>query len=164
MSSRALPRDGAKPALGGIVRAAGPGGWLRLTPLAAWGLLALATTYVLAFNPTDRIADPSGPCLWHSTFGIDGPTCGGTRMYWHLIHADLIQAGRHHLAALVGLLYGCYALSIWTMASLLVRPVKIWAPSRRAIIWYLVAFMVYAVVLRNLPWAPFTWLYVPNLT
>ncbi len=30
---------------------------------------------------------------------------------------------------------------------------------------YGLAFLLlYAVVLRNLPWAPFSWFYVPNLT
>jgi Protein of unknown function (DUF2752) len=42
---------------------------------------------VLAYNPTDRIPDPTGPCTWHALFGIDGPGCGGTRMLWYLLTA-----------------------------------------------------------------------------
>lgn len=85
-------------------------------------------------------------------------------MYWYLLHGDLIQAGRHHLAALVGILYGGYALTVWSIASLPGRRVRLWVPSRKTIVWYAAAFLLYAVVLRNLPWAPFTWFYVPNVT
>lgn len=32
--------------------------------------------------------------------GINGPTCGGTRLVWYLLHGDLVQTARHHLVAL----------------------------------------------------------------
>ena len=141
-----------------------PAGWVRAGPLAVWAMLAAATAWVLTFNPTDRIADPTGPCLWHAIFGIDGPTCGGTRMFYHLIHGDLIQAARMHLAALVGMLYGGYVLIAWTSSWLLGRRLPVWRPGTWAIAGYIAFFLIYSVVLRNLPWAPFTWFYVPNLT
>jgi hypothetical protein len=125
--------------------------------------LAAATLWVLRFNPTDHIADPGGPCLWHALFGVDGPTCGGTRMYWYLIHGDLVQAARHHLLALIGLLYGGYALIVWTLTSFTGRRRPLRRPSQRATWVYVGLFLIYAVVLRNLPWSPFTWFYVPNL-
>lgn len=141
-----------------------PASAMRYAPLAVWAMLAAATAYVLAFNPTDRIADPTGPCLWHALFGIDGPSCGGTRMYWYLIHGNLVQAARHHLAALVGLAYGGYALILWTVGSLTGRQLRLWVPGRRTIAVYLALFLLYSTVLRNLPWSPFTWFYVENLT
>ena len=141
-----------------------PVGWVRAAPLAVWTTLAAAAAWVLTFNPTDRVADPTGPCLWHAVFGIDGPTCGGTRMFFYLIHGDLIQAARMHLAALLGIGYGGYALIAWTLSWLLGRNLPIWRPGRWAIGGYLAFFLIYSVVLRNLPWPPFTWFYVPDLT
>jgi hypothetical protein len=142
----------------------GPAGWSRFSPLAVWAALGAAAAFVLTFNPTDRIADPTGPCPWHALFGIDGPTCGGTRMFWYLIHGNLVQAARHHLAALVGLLYGGYALAAWTAGWVFGRRLPLWRPGTRAWIIYGVVFLLYAVLLRNLPWPPFTWFYVADLT
>jgi hypothetical protein len=129
-----------------------------------WAGLTAAIAWVLTFNPTDRIADPTGPCLWHMLFGIDGPTCGGTRMFYYLIHGNLVQAARMHLAALLGLGYGAYALAAWTLSWLLGKNMRIWRPGRTVIIGYVAFFLLHALVLRNLPWPPFTWFYVPNLT
>ncbi|MEV0271471.1 DUF2752 domain-containing protein [Hamadaea sp. NPDC050747] len=135
----------------------------RWAPVAVWLLLAVAAGWVLAHNPTDRIPDPTGPCLWHALTGINGPTCGGTRMFWYLIHGNLVQAARHHLAALAGMMYGLYALLAWTIAGFGGRRLPLWRPGGKAIAAYLLLFLLYAVVLRNLPWAPFSWFDIPNL-
>jgi hypothetical protein len=90
--------------------------------------------------------------------------CGGTRMFWYLLHGDLVQAARHHLVALVGLLYGGHALTVWTVDRVFGRRLPLWRPGRRMWIAYAVLFVLYASVLRNLPWAPFDWFYVDNLT
>jgi len=137
-----------------------PAGWRRWSPLAVWATLGAAAAYVLTFNPTQP--GPLGPCTWHLLFGIDGPTCGGTRMFYYLIHGNLIEAARHHLAALVGMLYGLYALAAWSGGWLFGRRIPLWRPGRRAIAIYVAAFLLYAVVLRNLPWAPFSWFYVAD--
>ena len=95
--------------------------------LATAGVLApfgAAAGFVLRFNPTDRVADPTGPCLWHAATGFNGPACGGTRMFYYLLHGDLVQAARHHLVALIAVPF---------------------------------------LMLRNLPWAPFTWFDIPSL-
>jgi hypothetical protein len=139
-----------------------PSGWRRFSPLAAWAVLGAAVAYVLTFNPTQP--GPLGPCTWHLMFGVDGPTCGGTRMFYYLIHGNLIQAARHHLAALVGLLYGLYALVAWTGGWLLGKRIRLWRPGRWTIAISVVAFLLYAVVLRNLPWTPFDWFYVADPT
>lgn len=141
-----------------------PRGWRRYTPLAAWGFLGAVTAYVLTYDPTDNIGDPTGPCVFHEAFGIDGPSCGGTRMFYYLIHGNLVEAARHHLVALVGLLYGLYALLAWTAGWIFGKRLPIWRPGPRAIGIYIAVFLVYAVVLRNLPWAPFDWFYVEDVT
>lgn len=141
-----------------------PTGAVRAAVLGTWGVLGAAVGYVLAFNPTDRIPDPSGPCLWHLLFHINGPACGGTRMVWYLLHGNLVQAARQHLVALVGVPFAGYALIAWTVAAFTTRR---W-PRLRLPPWaylaYLLAWLVYSTVLRNLPWAPFSWFDIPNLT
>jgi hypothetical protein len=123
-------------------------------------MLGAAAAYVLTFNPTQP--GPLGPCTWHLLFGIDGPTCGGTRMFYYLIHGNLIEAARHHVAALVGILYGLYALVVWSGSWLFGKSLPLWRPGPTATATFIAVFLLYAVVLRNLPWAPFTWFYVAD--
>ncbi len=143
-----------------------PRGAVRLTPLALLPLLGLWIWYVLAYNPTDRIADPSGPCLWHRLFGVDGPTCGITRMSWYLLHGHLVHAAQMHLLALAGVPALGYGYAWWLAAFWFGRRLPL--PPARTVNWlgigYTAAFLVYAVVLRNLPWPPLAWFHVPDLT
>ena len=96
-------------------------------------------------------------------FGIDGPTCGITRMTWYLLHADFIAAARIHLAAFVLVPVGAYLWLWWGAGSVLGKRLPLPRIGRRAAIGVAAAFVIYSVVLRNLPWTPFTWFYVPNL-
>lgn len=129
-----------------------------------WAMLAAAVGYVLAFDPTDRLADPGGACTWHLLTGINGPTCGGTRMVWYLLHGDLVQAARHHLLALIGVPFALYALAAWTAWLWFGRRWPLLRLSRWVYIGYAAVWLLYAVVLRNLPWPPFAWFDIPNLT
>ncbi|GIG06697.1 hypothetical protein Cco03nite_33970 [Catellatospora coxensis] len=43
------------------------------------------------------------------------------------------------------------------------RPVSIWRPGRYTIAAYIAFFLIHAIVLRNLPWTPFTRLHVADL-
>jgi len=139
--------------------------WLRrLAPLTVLPPVGAVIAYILAFNPTDRVADPTGPCPWHALFGIDGPGCGGTRMVWYLLHGDLVEAARHHLAALIAVPFLVYAFVVWTANWTFGARLPAFRPSGRLVVAYLVAFAVYSMVLRNLPWPPFSWFYVENLT
>jgi hypothetical protein len=124
----------------------------------------VACGYVLAFDPTDAVADPAGGCLWHAVLNLNGPTCGGTRMVWYLLHGDLVQAARHHLVAALTVPFAGYALLAWTARAWFGRRwplprLPLWAYLVYAAIW-----LLYSVVLRNLPWAPFAWFDLPNLT
>lgn len=138
--------------------------WLpRLSTLAVLATFGAAAGFVHRFNPTDRVADPTGPCLWHSLTGINGPTCGGTRMFYYLVHGNLVEAARHHLAALVAVPFLAYAFIAWAgrvWFGLTLPPLRF---SRWVYVAYGVGFLLYSVVLRNLPWAPFTWFNIPNL-
>jgi hypothetical protein len=141
-----------------------PTGWMRYTPLW-WLPLPLAWfAYVLAYNPTDRIADPTGPCMWHMLFGVDGPSCGITRMTWYLLHGDLLDAARMHLAALLVVPVGAYAYLWWVAGWVFGRRLPMFRVTKWHAIAFAVFFVLYSVVLRNLPWAPLHWFYVPDLT
>jgi hypothetical protein len=137
---------------------------LRLAPLSVLPPAALAIWYVLAFNPTDRVADPTGPCLWHALTGINGPSCGGTRMVWYLLHGDLLEAARHHLMALIALPFVTYAFVQWMAWHTFGLRLPAFRPSNRLLVAYGVAFLLFSTVLRNLPWAPFDWFNIENLT
>ena len=128
-----------------------PGGWVRFAPLIVWGALAGAVGYVLSSNPADRNPDLLGGCGWHALFGTNGPTCGGTRMVWYLLHGDVINAARMHLVALIGAPFALYALVQWSALWLFER--RLPALRLRPWVWiaYGVAFLLYGAVLRNLP-------------
>lgn len=145
------PRPGIRPA-------SRRGRWARYAPLAVWAALAGAFGLVLATNPADRRPDLLGGCGWYATFGTNGPTCGGTRMVWYLLHADVVNAARMHLLALFGTPVALYALVQWSaqrMFGLRLPPLRLrwWA-----YLAYGVAFVVYGAVLRNLP--GFEWFHI----
>ncbi|WP_035699156.1 DUF2752 domain-containing protein [Glycomyces tenuis] len=135
----------------------------RLGPAAVWAGLVAATAYVLAFNPTDTNPDLSGPCLFHLAFGINGPFCGGTRMWWYLVHGDLVHAFQHHPIALIGVPFALYALAWWTARTWLGRIFPAPRLPRSVYIGYATAWVVFALVLRNLSEGPFTWFNIPYL-
>jgi hypothetical protein len=136
----------------------------RLAVGGTWASVAATAGYVLAFDPTDRVADPAGPCTWHLLFGINGPTCGGTRMVWYLLHGDFVEAARHHLVALAGVPFVLTVLVVWTARAWFGRSWPIPRLPRWVSIGYAAVWLLYATVLRNLPWPPFTWFDIPNLT
>lgn len=133
-------------------------GLMRFSPLLVWGVLAGAAGYVLTNNPADRRPDLLGGCSWYAMFGTNGPTCGGTRMVWFLLHGELINAARMHLVALVGTPFALYMLVRWSAERLFgwrLPPLRLrwWA-----YLAYGVAFVVYGAVLRNLP--EFEWFHL----
>jgi hypothetical protein len=136
----------------------------RWATLAAAGAVSAVAAFVLRFNPTDGVPDPTGPCLWHALTGINGPGCGGTRMFYYLLHGNLVEAARHHLAALVAAPFLVYHGIRWAVLAWFGRELPALRLPPRVYWGYAVAFLLYSTVLRNLPWAPFTWFDIPNLT
>jgi Protein of unknown function (DUF2752) len=128
-----------------------PQGWVRYTPLLILAVLGAAFVYILADNPTDQRPDLLGGCGWYLMFHTNGPTCGGTRMVWYLLHGNLVGAARSHLPALIGVPFALYALTAWTthwVFGLRLPRLRLhWA----VYVGYAVFFVVFAVVLRNLP-------------
>jgi len=140
--------------------------WMRLWERPAWvapaavlTCMGAAATYVLAVDPTEPNPDLPVTCLVKLTTGFDCPGCGGTRSMWYILHGNLPEAARHH--------------ALWTFAfPFLIYMYVAWA-GKRIFKWRLPQFRLPSVaigavlavwfifsVIRNLPWAPFTWLYV----
>lgn len=149
---------GSAGAWDGRLRAHRLGGAVRFCPLIVWGVLAGAVGYVLANNPADGKRDLMGGCGWYAMFGTNGPTCGGTRMVWYLLHGDIVNAARMHLVALIGTPFALYMLVQWSVERLFGRRLPPLRLRWWAYLGYGVAFVVYGAVLRNLP--GFEWFHI----
>ncbi len=140
-----------------LARLYGRHAWLA--PLGILACFALTTTFVLANNPTDGKPDFGSGCVLRALTGFDCPGCGGTRAFWYLRHGNVPQAARHHVIFTFAVPFLVYAYAAWSAERMFgVRLPKL-RIGPKAIAGFLVAWAVFSV-LRNLPWAPFTWLYV----
>jgi hypothetical protein len=129
-------------------------------PAAIACCMAGATAYVMVSDPTDGNAGSVPTCLVRLTTGFDCPGCGGTRAFWYLIHGNIPAAARHHAMFLFAVPFLIYMYVAWT-ANLVLGRKALPQPrlSARTIGLFLAAWGAFTV-LRNLPWAPFTSLYV----
>ncbi|MFD0819735.1 DUF2752 domain-containing protein, partial [Micromonospora zhanjiangensis] len=128
-------------------------------PLAALGVMGAAVGFTLLTDPTTSAPDDPPTCLLKLTTGLDCPGCGGTRAMWYILHGDLADAARHHIIwvfVLPFLLYLYLTWAVrqafgWRLPQLKVTPLMLGVVLA---VWFSFS------VLRNLPWAPFTALYV----
>lgn len=128
-------------------------------PLAVLGCFAGSAALVLWDHPTRQDAFGTTTCLVKLTTGFDCPGCGGTRAFWYLLHGDLAGAARSHLIAVFAAPFLVYMYASWVANTVFHRRWPVLRPSSRALTTFLAAWGVFSVV-RNLPWAPFTWFYV----
>lgn len=127
-----------------------------VTPAGIGVLIAGAISYTLIVRPT---SSSQSTCLLHILTGFDCPGCGGTRAAWYLLHGDLPAAARHHapfVFAVPFLLYTYVSFSLRRMFRWRVPRLPLTA---KVLMIFMAVWLVYTVV-RNLPWAPFTALYV----
>ncbi len=115
--------------------------------------------YVLLANPTDADATSSPSCLVRLSTGFDCPGCGGTRAFWFLLHGDLPAAARSHMVAVFAAPFLVYLYVAWAAGRLFGWKLPQLRVSPRAVSLFLAVWAAFAI-LRNLPWAPFTWFYV----
>ncbi|WP_199038254.1 DUF2752 domain-containing protein [Glycomyces salinus] len=131
-----------------------------LAPVALLSCFALAAGGVAATNPTDD----TGPttCLFKMTTGFDCPGCGGTRAFFYLLNGNLPEAARHHLMAVFAAPFLVWMYLAWALPRVAPR-VRWRLPGLRltpgVLSGFLIAWAAFWVV-RNLPWEPFTLLYV----
>ena len=130
-----------------------------LAPLAVLGCIGGAVGYTLISNPTDSAPDAPPTCVLKLTTGLDCPGCGGTRAAWYLLHGDVAAAARHHLLFVFAVPFLIYLYVAWAAQSAFGRKLPPLTIPPIAIAIFMGAWLAFSV-LRNLPWAPFTWFYV----
>ncbi|MEV0270804.1 DUF2752 domain-containing protein [Hamadaea sp. NPDC050747] len=128
-------------------------------PAAALVCIAGALGYTQITDPTTSAAGDPPSCLLKLTTGFDCPGCGGTRAAWYLMHGDLAAAARHHLLFVFAVPFLIYAYVAWAGKKVFNKQLPQLRVSPKMIAWFLAIWGVFTI-LRNLPWAPFTWLYV----
>lgn len=173
MGSATEPGDGAQPGWPAYVPApAPPPGRLArllrtlytkpawLAPLALLACFGMSVAYVERFNPTTGDAGPTGGCAFKALTGMDCPGCGGTRAFYYLLHGNLPEAARNHLLAVFAAPFLVYVYVAWTVNRVVGKPtLPMLRVSPTAIGVFMGVWLAFAV-LRNLPWAPFTFLFV----
>ncbi|MEU7610769.1 DUF2752 domain-containing protein [Micromonospora sp. NPDC049204] len=128
-------------------------------PLAAVGCVAAGMGYALLSNPADAPPDAAPTCLLKLTTGLDCPGCGGTRALWYVLHADLPAAARHHFLFVFALPFLAYLFVAWAANQAFGWRLPELRISSKVIVGFMGVWLAFSV-LRNLPWAPFTSLYV----
>lgn len=132
-------------------------GWFA--PLAILVCFGGGVAYTLATNPVESGAFASPTCVVKLTTGFDCPGCGGTRAFWYLLHGDVPAAARSHLMAVFAAPYLLYLYIAWTLRLTVGWRVPYLRITPKTVSVFLAVWTVFTVA-RNLPWAPFTWLYV----
>ncbi|HWF28509.1 MAG TPA: DUF2752 domain-containing protein [Mycobacterium sp.] len=125
-------------------------------------MVAAGTTLVCAAIWVGDPTTPHGPlpvCPTKALLGIDCPGCGSLRMLYSLMHGNLVAAARFNALALVviGLLVWAYVA--WIYGRLAGRRIRSWQHYRWSAAVTLALALAWFVV-RNIPFAPFTALYV----
>jgi hypothetical protein len=128
-------------------------------PAAILVCFAGAASYVWASDPTDGGARDLPSCLVKATTGLDCPGCGGTRAFFYLMHGNLPQAVRHHAMAVFAAPFLVWMYVAWSVRKVTGRSLPMPRLGGRTVALFLAAWAVFMVV-RNIPVAPFTFLYV----
>ncbi|HKD96325.1 MAG TPA: DUF2752 domain-containing protein [Micromonosporaceae bacterium] len=128
-------------------------------PLAALVCFATGVTYTLLTHPTSSDAASTPNCLIKLTTGFDCPGCGGTRAFWYLLHGNVAAAARSHLLIVFAAPYLLYMYVAWATGLMFKWRLPMLKLTPKTISWFLVVWLAFSI-LRNLPWAPFTWFYV----
>jgi Protein of unknown function (DUF2752) len=128
-------------------------------PLAVLFCFFGGVAYTLLTHPTSSDAASTPNCIIKLTTGFDCPGCGGTRAFYYLMQGNVLAAARSHLVLVFAAPYLVYMYVAWAAGAMFNWKLPIFRPSPRAISAFLGVWLAFSV-LRNLPWAPFTWLYV----
>ena len=128
-------------------------------PAAIAACFAGAASLVWAVNPTGGGVDDVSTCVVKLTTGLDCPGCGGTRAFYFLMHGNIPEAARHHVMAVFAAPFLVWLYLGWSVKQIWGRQIPLPRISTKTIGIYLAAWFVFMVV-RNLPFAPFTSLYV----
>jgi Protein of unknown function (DUF2752) len=131
-----------------------------MAPFAMLLCFGGGVAYTLALNPTVSGAFASPTCIVKLTTGFDCPGCGGTRAFWYLLHGNVPAAARSHIVAVFAAPFLVYMYIAWATNLVSTRfKLPYLKISPKMISIFLAAWGVFTI-LRDLPWAPFTWFFV----
>ncbi len=130
-----------------------------LAPLAVLGCIGASIGYTIFTNPVNSGAEGMPTCLVKLTTGLDCPGCGGTRAAWYLLHGNLPAAARHHMLFVFAVPFLLYLYAAWGLKTAFGWKIPQLHLSPKVLGWFLGAWALFTV-LRNLPWAPFTYFFV----
>lgn len=134
---------------------------LRGLALPAASLAAGSAALVVIWfaDPTSKNGFPLPPCPVKWLCGLNCPGCGTGRMLYSLLHGDVAAALQFNALALVFIPLFLWAWIGWTVHRFSGRRVFTWEDWRWAPFVALGMLAVWTVV-RNLPFPPFSHLYV----
>ncbi|GGI80143.1 membrane protein [Saccharopolyspora subtropica] len=118
-----------------------------------------AAAVVLAADPTSDAGFPLPPCPIRWLTGLDCPGCGATRMFYSLLHGDLLSALHYNALAVAFIPFFLWTWGGWVVGRWRGRPVRTWENWRWSPLVWLVLIAAWSVI-RNLPFPPFSSLYV----
>lgn len=127
-------------------------------PLIVAASATLACAAIWIGDPTS----PHGPlpvCPTKALLGIDCPGCGSLRMLYSLMHGNVLAAARFNTLGLAAVVLLVWAYLAWTYGRATGRRIRSWQHWRWSPMVALCLVMAWFVV-RNIPVAPFNWLYV----
>lgn len=130
-----------------------------LAPLSILVCFTGGVAYTLALNPTESGAFASPTCIVKLTTGFDCPGCGGTRAFWYLLHGNIPAAARSHIIAVFAAPFLVYMYISWAGNRMFRWRLPYLNISPRFVSIFLGVWLAFTI-LRNLPWAPFTWMFV----
>lgn len=130
-----------------------------LAPLALLACFGLSVAYVDHFNPTTGEPGPTGGCAFKTLTGLDCPGCGGTRAFYYLVHGNLPEAARNHVIAVFAAPFLVYMYVSWSVNRIFGTKLPRLRISPATLGAFMGAWLAFAI-LRDLPWAPFTHLFV----
>ncbi|MFG1604284.1 DUF2752 domain-containing protein [Actinoplanes sp. NPDC049265] len=130
-----------------------------VAPAAMLACMGSALAYTELAHPTQAGAGDAPSCLLKYTTGFICPGCGGTRAAWYLMHGDLPAAARHHALFVFAVPFLLYMYVAWAGRRVFGWKLPQLTLGPKVLGVFLAVWGVWSV-LRNLPWAPFTWFYV----
>ncbi|GAA2544237.1 hypothetical protein GCM10010435_10900 [Winogradskya consettensis] len=132
---------------------------LWVAPTAMLVCMAGAVGYTLASNPAAADAGSAPTCLLKYTTGFVCPGCGGTRAAWFLLHGDIPAAARHHALFVFAVPFLIYMYVAWAAKRVFGWKIPQLTLTPTVLGIFIAAWGLFSIA-RNLPWAPFTSLYV----
>lgn len=135
---------------------------MRRSPVYRWlagaGIPAVVAAAAFLLYRVDPSVTTLFPCVIHSVTGLDCMGCGLTRAAHAFLHGDVPAALSYNLIMPFWLLLPAYALLGEWLRAIAGRTVLPVLRDRRWLLILLLVTSVLFMILRNLPWWPFTWL------